>query len=292
MSFVAVVNVLRDAEFFQGENATDTEQVFLLHAIFPVAAVEGVGDAAIVFGVHLVVGVEQVERNAAHIDAPDERMHRVIGERNVDNYLIAVFIKYALDGHAIKVLRFVIRNLLSVHRQGLAEIAVAVKETDSAHIYVRVGGFLHIVAGQNTETAGVDLDIVVHAVFHAEIGHRSALGVGLLVHVGTEILVNRFHTTDDFGIGCELLQSLIGNVVEQLNGVLINFFPDFGVQATEQIQSFLVPAEPKVVCQLIERLQFGGNMAFYGHRLPRRLIGIGDFNVHGVSIFCSIVQFR
>ena len=111
----------------------------MLHAIFPVAAVEGVGDAAVVFGVHLVVGVEQVERNATHIDAPDERMHRVIGERNVDNDLIAVLIEYALDGHAIEVLRFVIRNLLSVHRQGLAEIAVAVKETDSAHIYVRVG---------------------------------------------------------------------------------------------------------------------------------------------------------
>ena len=111
----------------------------------------------------------------------------------------------------------------------MAEIAVAVKETDSAHIYVRVGGFLHIVAGQHTKTAGVDLDIVVHAVFHAEISHRSALGVGLLVHVGTEVLVNGLHTTDDFGIGCELLQSLIGNVVEQLNGVLIDFFPDFGV---------------------------------------------------------------
>ena len=88
------------------------------------------------------------------------------------------------------------------------------------------------------------------------------------------------------------MQSFVGDMVEQLNGVLIDFFPDFGVQAAEQIQSFLVPAEPKVMCQLIERLQFGGNMAFYGDRLPRGLIRIGDFNVHGVSMFCSLIQLR
>ena len=290
MSLVAVVNILLDAELLQGEDTTDTEEILLLHAVFPVAAVEGVGDAAVVFGVHLVVGVEQIEGNATDIDAPDERMYREVGERYVDYNLIAIGIQHTLDGHAVEVLRFVVGNLLSVHRKGLAEIAIAVKETDGAHIYIGVGGFLDIVAGQNAKTTGIDLDIVVHAVFHAEIGYGSALGVGLLVHVGTESLVNSIHSTDDFRIGCEFLELLVGDLVEQFNGILIYFFPNLGIQAAEQVQSFLVPAEPKIVGQLIEWLQFGGNMAFYCDRLPRRLVGVRDSNVHGWV--CFIVSFK
>ena len=47
MTFVAVIDVFFDAEFLQGEHTTDAEQVFLLDAVFPVAAIEGVGDGAV-----------------------------------------------------------------------------------------------------------------------------------------------------------------------------------------------------------------------------------------------------
>ena len=41
VAFVAVVNILFDAQFFQEQDAADAEQILLAQAIFPIAAVEG-----------------------------------------------------------------------------------------------------------------------------------------------------------------------------------------------------------------------------------------------------------
>ena len=75
----------------------------------------------------------------------------VIGHIN-DN-LIAVGIEFAFDRQCGEHLGLVVGNLLSVHREGLSEVAIAIEEAHGAEVDVGVAGFLHIVAGQNAKTA-------------------------------------------------------------------------------------------------------------------------------------------
>ena len=70
VAFVAMVNVLLDAELLQQQHTADTEQDFLLQTVLPVAAVEGVSDGTVELGVHLVVSVEQIKLHTANIYAP------------------------------------------------------------------------------------------------------------------------------------------------------------------------------------------------------------------------------
>ena len=60
VALVGVVDVGLDAEPIEHVDAADAEQVLLLHAVLPVAAVELMGNLSVPFAVHLEVGVEQV----------------------------------------------------------------------------------------------------------------------------------------------------------------------------------------------------------------------------------------
>ena len=125
---------------------------------------------------------------------------------------------------------------------------------------------------------------MVHTILHAEISHRRTLGVRLLVHVVAEEFVHLLDACQNFLVFAQLSETLIGNAVEKFNRVLIHFFPNLCVQATEEVEGFLVPAEPKVVRNLIEGLERSGDVAFYGHILPTRLVGVCDFYVHVVYV--------
>ena len=138
VTFVAVVNVLLDAEFVECEHTADAEEIFLLDAVFPVTAIEAVSDAAVVFGVEFVVGVEEVERDATHVGSPECGVHHEVGVGHIHDDLIAVGVEDAFDGEAVKVLGFIVRNLLSVHGERLSEVAVAIEEADSSHVDARV----------------------------------------------------------------------------------------------------------------------------------------------------------
>ena len=61
VAFVAVIDLRVDAELVEHEHTTDTEQVFLLDTVFPVTAVELVGDLTVKFRVHIEVCIHQIE---------------------------------------------------------------------------------------------------------------------------------------------------------------------------------------------------------------------------------------
>ena len=128
-------------------------------------------DGLIVFRVLLVVSIKQIELHASHIHAPNTGIHMVIIVGHIYHKRITFFVKLTLDGQAAKVLCLVVGYLLSVHRKALSEVAKSVEESDSAHVDIGVGGFLHIVACQHAETAAVYLQGRVNAIFHTEICH-------------------------------------------------------------------------------------------------------------------------
>ena len=74
----------------QGADAADAEDHFLADAHVVVAAVEPGGDGAVFRRVLRDVGVEQVERHPADLDAPDAHQHFAAGERDADQQRRAV----------------------------------------------------------------------------------------------------------------------------------------------------------------------------------------------------------
>ena len=204
MAFVAMVNILFDTELLEKQHAADAEEDFLLETILPVATIEGVGDGTVVIGVEVIVGVEEVEFHATDIDAPYISMNLIVHVGYVDDKGLAVLVQLLLDGQAAEVLGLVVSDLLTVHRERLCEIAVAIEESDSHQVDIRVAGLLDLVAGEDAQAARVDLKHLVQTVFHAEVGHGGAIGAGLDVHVCAELLVGVIHALEDITVLREL----------------------------------------------------------------------------------------
>ncbi len=82
---------------------------------------------------------------------------------------MTVLVEYLFDWQLVEVLRFVVCDLLAVDAEALVEVAVAVQEADGCHVDATVGCFFDIVAGKDTESAGIYFEAVAEAVFHGEI---------------------------------------------------------------------------------------------------------------------------
>ena len=214
MAFIAVVDILFDTQLFESEHTADTEQVFLLDAVFPVATIERVGNAAVKLRVHFVVRIEQVERDAAHVGTPQRSMNGEVGVGNINHHLVAVRVGYALNGQTVEVLRFVVGNLLTVHREGLGKVTVTVKETYGHHVDIAVRSLFQVVAGQDAQTAGVDFQYVAQAILHTEVSHRGTLGVGLHIHILAEVAIHLVHAGNGFGVLGKFLQAVVVNAAE------------------------------------------------------------------------------
>ena len=100
------------------------------------------------------------------------RINGASGVRNLQYHRFAVSLHYLSKGQCVEVLRFVIGNLLSVHRQRLGKVTVAIQETYCCQVDVAVAGFFQIVTSQYTQAAGIDFQHVGQTIFHAEIGNR------------------------------------------------------------------------------------------------------------------------
>ena len=96
MALVHVEDLGRGQAFDGGEradrpHAADTGQDFLLDAVFLVAAVQPVGDAAQFVLVFRDVGIQQQQRNTTHLRDPDPRPQvRGVGHRQLDQRGITV----------------------------------------------------------------------------------------------------------------------------------------------------------------------------------------------------------
>ena len=74
----------------QGADAADAQDHFLPDAHVVVAAVEAVGDLAVFGAVLRDIGVEQIKRHPADLDAPDPAPDFAARERHVDQERLTV----------------------------------------------------------------------------------------------------------------------------------------------------------------------------------------------------------
>ena len=132
---------------------------------------------------------------------------------------------------------------------------MTVQETYAAHINVTVAGLLHVVTGQDAQTARVNLEHMGQTVLHAEVSHRRTLCIGLYIYVFAVFVVYGIHLVQKKLILGQFLQLVIAQALEHHDRIVTNLFPHIGVDILEQSLSVLVPYPPNVVSQLVKFLQ-------------------------------------
>ena len=255
VALVAVVDIVLDAQLAQGADTADAEQNLLLEAVLPVAAVEVVGNLAVLLEVGLVVRIEQVEVRAAHLALPDACRERAAREGDGHDDPAAVFVTHGRDGQLVEVLSLVGGLLRTLGRETLREVSVAVEQTYGRHRDVLVRGLLQVVAGQDAQTARVDFQRRVQTVLHREVGDARGACGRLLGHVGLELGVYRVEVGEEFGILLQLVEPLDAQLVEEGDGVALALVPEHGVNLLEEVACAGVPAPPEVARELLEGAQ-------------------------------------
>ena len=240
-----------DPHRLQRADAADAEQHVLRQPGVLVADVEAAGDPARGLRVLRALGVEQVERDAADVHAPDLRRDLVVGDRHRDRDRLAVVARDERGGQSVRVGVDPVLVLPPAGVDALAEVAVAVQQPDRDQRPGAVGGLLEDVAGERPEAARVDRERAVEAVLGGEVGDR-ALGRRDLVaararQVGAHALLERRCPGEQLGVLGSRDQSLGRRLLQQPDRVLGDLLPAVGIDVAEDGGSIRIPGPAVVV---------------------------------------------
>ncbi|MPN32602.1 hypothetical protein SDC9_180082 [bioreactor metagenome] len=117
MSLITMIYVFLNAQRFQGEYTSDTQQDFLFQTVLPIAAIQLMSDRAVELAIHFIVRIEQIQGYAPHIYFPHISMYYIIDIGNIYHKRLSVRIIHPFQRKRTKILCFVISNLLSVNSQ-------------------------------------------------------------------------------------------------------------------------------------------------------------------------------
>ena len=290
MSLVAMVDVGLDAQSLEQQHAADAQQVLLLDAVLPVATVELVGDLAVIVAVLVDVGVQQIKGHTAHIGLPHVDIDVAAGVRHFMNQLISMLVEDRLDGKLVEVLGLVVGNLLSIHRQGLGKVTIAIQEPHGGHVDTAVAGLLDIVTGKDTQATRIYLEGVAQAVLHAEVGNRREVGAQRLLHVFLIELVGAVDAGHHGRILLDGFNLLVGQALEHLHGVLAGSAPRVTIQVMEQGLALGIPSPPQVAGHFVEFVELARQFGLYSDTTPLGLVAVTCLKFHIKYILVFICQ--
>ena len=172
VAFVHVDDFGLASQRAQRPHATDAEQNFLLEAVFVVATVKLVGDGLVFAAVRIDFRVEQIQRNASDLDFPDLRPDFAPRVVHGNQQRLAVRPGLQFTRQIVEIVRVQIFLLIAFMVQVLAEITVVVEETHGDERDAERGRGLQMIAGEQSQTTGVNREAFVQAEFGAEISDR------------------------------------------------------------------------------------------------------------------------
>ncbi len=176
VALVEVVHGWVDAQSAQGACPAESEHRVLGEADLAVALVEARGDPASDGGVGLHVAVEQVERYAPYVDAPDLDREVFVAKRNCHHKRASIV---AGHEHARCSLRVDVDPVLVLHAfrvDPLVEVPAPIHQADAHHRQGQVGCALEDVAREDAEPTRVDREGLVQTELRAQ--ERGRPGVG------------------------------------------------------------------------------------------------------------------
>jgi hypothetical protein len=150
---------------------TDTSQDLLPDAVFLIAAIQAIGDAAQLMLVFRDVRIQQQQRDATHLRNPDPCAQlRAVRQRQRHQHRITAGVGQQPQRESLRVQRGVRLLLPTVCRQRLPKVAGTVVQTDRDQRDPKVGRGLEVVAGQDPKSTRIIGQNLGYAEFHGEVG--------------------------------------------------------------------------------------------------------------------------
>ena len=118
------------------------------------------------------VGVEQVGRATADVDAPRLELHLADAHLDGADERLAVLVEHGLDGEVLRLELGVVIDLPVVLIDRLLEVAFAIEQADADEAEPEIARGFRMIAGEDAETAGRDGQGFVEAEFRSEIDDR------------------------------------------------------------------------------------------------------------------------
>jgi hypothetical protein len=146
--FIHVKDGGAKAECFEGTNAADAKQDFLLDAHVEVAAVELPGDGTVLGKIGGEIGIEEIELDAADSSAPNTSDDFAIGKLNTDLNVGNVF-----DGENVEIILFESFLLPASRVEILTKIPFLIKKADANKREAQIAGGFEVIAGENAKSA-------------------------------------------------------------------------------------------------------------------------------------------
>ena len=161
--------------------------------------------------------------------------------------------------------------LVAVGVERLVKVALMVEQADADEGQAHIAGPLAVVAGKDSEAAGVDRQALMEAELGAEIGDQVvaleplAVDVGhvgqfVVAAVGRDHAIQRADEDRILGGGFEAL--LVGSLEKRL-GVVVGRLPQAPRQLREQRARRAIPTVPEVAGEIFERSETDGNLGIY-----------------------------
>ena len=259
VAFVHVKHGRLDAEGSERAHAADAEHDLLAEAAVRLGHIEAVADRTQLGRVGFDVGVEQEERDPAHLHAPDRDPHLLGSDRGVHFDRRAVGLEDALDGQLGRLVLRIDLVLAAALVDPLPAEALPVTVAEEAHRHQRdakVVGRLEVVAGQDAQPARIDRQRLRDPELEREVAdHEGRAGVqegraavAMLSDGGT-----RRYQGGPRLLGVEsALHAVWAQPVEQDDGVVTGLFPELRIQLFEELSNAGVPGPGQVQGQVLK----------------------------------------
>ncbi len=266
VSLIDVIDSGFEAQLAQEFHATHPQQDFLFDACPLIRRVKPVRDSTVLNRVSRQIRIQQIQRDAPHLDLPYVRIKGAPGQ--IDGHLgfIPQIILNDLQGHVGQVVLGILGDLDSILIDNLMEITVFIVKPHSHQRNVQIACRLEMIAGKGPQTAGIDGNRFMQSVFRGKVGN----GIGrldfrcrkdpfvdvFLFHILVEKLENLPITSCIEGIVRRFLQLVRRDHLQHPDGVIHHFIPCLGIQRCKQIENPRIPGPPDVVCQLSQSRDF------------------------------------
>ena len=253
-----------------GADAADAEQHLLLQAVLAAAAVQPVRHLALCRRVVLDVGVEQEQRHPADGHLPHLRDDAEAGHAHGHLDRNAALVAKLRDRKRVGVEQRVPLLLPAVPRQRLAEVAAPVKQADTENGDTEVARGLEVVAGEDSETAGVLRQYGGDAVFRGEVRDRArcvraeTLVPAVTAEIVVELVGGVLQPSQEPPVDRQRSEPIRRHLAQQPYRVVRHGFPNVGIDGGEQVGRLRMPRPAQVHGQLAEWLQRLGKVCSHG----------------------------
>ncbi len=286
-------------EEFDRPDSTDPEQQLLKQAVLSPATVEPIGHRAQSVLVLRNVRIEQQEADATDRDLPDAGVERAAaGQREGHLGRRAIRMPEHRERKTVRVEHRVRLLLPTVRRDRLGKVARTVEQADADDRDAEVGGALQVVAGEDSEAAGILGKRRRDPELRREVADRfrGALRAVPLVparlrQIRVQVVEQRSCARHEDGVGSELLQPMRFDLAEETDRVVPALLPALRRDVLEQASRGQMPRPPQVGGELLEggkRFRQNGANGKSSNSLHRSTLG--EQGYRSITVFRRSVR--